>query len=128
MKLTIIRGVPGSGKTTLARTLNAVHLETDMFMNPNHGAPYRYNRFRLDDAHAICEEKTREALAAGKDVVVSNTFIRLWEVDKYLHLAREFGAAVEVIDLHNRFRNTRGVPPGKVAQMRKDFEPYRLAT
>ena len=36
-KLIIIRGLPGSGKSTFAKSLNCTHFETDMYFTDSEG-------------------------------------------------------------------------------------------
>ncbi|MCI2809702.1 hypothetical protein [Eoetvoesiella caeni] len=54
------------------------HYEADMFFMQN--GSYQYDAARIRDAHAWCQNMTRQSLKAGKKVVVSNTFTRLSEM------------------------------------------------
>lgn len=45
MKLTLIRGLPGSGKTTLAKQLGVLHVEADMYF-------MRDGRYQFEDGKA----------------------------------------------------------------------------
>lgn len=120
--LYLIRGVPGSGKTTLAKKTGIPdHYEADMFMEANNG----YNPFKpelLKEAHAWCLQKTAEALHGGRDVVVSNTFIKLWELQPYKDLAKSLGIKVVVTNAIGSYDNVHGVPKEKIQQMRNNFE------
>src|ERR1017187_5857124 len=97
VKLTLVRGIPGSGKSTYAKTLPAKHLEADMaFVHPD--GVYRFDRTKLGDAHNWCISSAREYLKAGEDVVVSNTFTTLNEIKSYLAMATYVGGIeVEVV-------------------------------
>ena len=82
--LYIVRGIPGSGKTTYAEGLGLKHhYETDQFW----GEDYAFDPSRLREAHQWCQDVTETALADGNDVVVSNTFIRQWEIEPSLSIS-----------------------------------------
>ena len=74
MMLIIIRGVAGTGKTTLAKQFKTPHhYEADMFMEATGGWEGR----KLPMAHAWCTERVADALATKAEVVVvSNTFVK----------------------------------------------------
>ena len=55
--LTLIRGVSGSGKSTFAKTLNGIHLETDMyFIDPVTGE-YNWDGEKIKQAHEWCQDR-----------------------------------------------------------------------
>jgi energy-coupling factor transporter ATP-binding protein EcfA2 len=68
-ELVLIRGLPGAGKSTMAKVLALVgyeHFEADMFFVKD--GTYCYDRTRIRDAHAWCQNMTREALmCTGSD-------------------------------------------------------------
>ena len=67
----------------------------------------------------------RSAIAAmqvGRDVVVSNTFTRLWEMKPYKDAARKLGVEVVERVMTGEWPNSHGVPADKVRQMRERFE------
>lgn len=127
--LTLIRGIPGSGKSTLAKSIqgekqgycNTVHYEADMFFIQIDGE-YRFDPKKIKDAHNWCQDRTKKALLEGRDVIVSNTFTQLWEMEAYFKIAKETGAVVNVILAQGNFNNVHGVPEDKVEQMRARFE------
>jgi len=87
--LTLIRGLPGSGKSTVAAGMSessgAIHLESDMYFINDEGE-YIFDPEKLEDAHHWCLEQTRKYLRMGIPVIVSNTFTRCWEMQKYVDL------------------------------------------
>lgn len=124
LELVLIRGLPGSGKTTLAQRLleplDAVHLEADMFWGPD----YAFDLSRLREAHEWCLDETARHLSEGTSVVVSNTFTRLWEMQTYVALAVYLSARLTVIHCEGRHGSVHGVPPEVVERMAARWEPY----
>lgn len=121
-ELIIIRGLPGSGKSTLAQKfvrLGFVHYETDMFFLDDHGE-YRFDRNRLSEAHAWCQKAVQLALDEGEDVVVSNTFTRIWEMQPYLDMI----ANRTILTVEGNYQNLHGVPAAAIEMMKSRWEVY----
>ena len=118
-RLFLIRGVPGSGKTTYAKNLGiSDHFEADMWFEQNGG----YDPAKIKQAHEWCQKQAIDAMCAGRDVVVSNTFTRLWEMKPYKDAARRLGVKVIEKVMTGEWGNVHGVPAEKVLQMRERFE------
>lgn len=123
MKLILLRGVPGSGKSTYAKTNfpDFPLMEADTYFIGNDGV-YRFNKDYLPDAHRWCQVETRSFLRRGQSVVVANTFTRIWELEPYLCMGRDLGAEVEIYRLSGDYSNVHGVPPKIVEVMRDRME------
>lgn len=119
--LTIIRGLPGSGKSTLAGKLQAigdvdVFYEADQFFMID--GEYRFDRTKLGQAHAWCQERTRRALETGKNVAVANTFTTSGEVRAYYEMATRLGVGIRWMECDGEYGSIHNVPPEAMARMR----------
>ena len=130
-ELILIRGLPGSGKSTFARSmvkrflaagLSYDHIETDMFFQ--YLDEYKFDTSKLKEAHLWAQDWCRAELQVGDSVVVSNTFTRIWEMQPYLDMAKEFKAKVTVLTCEGQYGNVHGVPEEKIQEMKRRWEPY----
>lgn len=120
--LYIVRGLPGSGKTTLVRKMinqSDSHFEADMYFEQD--GEYKFNPALLRDAHNWCQESTRKALEDGRNVFVANTFTTLWEMEPYVKMAQELGCDVEIITCTGNWGSVHGVPDNAIERMRQRF-------
>lgn len=126
-KLTLVRGVPGSGKSTYARGIQeaepgTLHFEADQYFVGSDGV-YRYDAGRIGAAHRWCQAETQRALDEGRSVVVSNTFTRRGELQPYLEMADELGVEVTIVHVDGGYQNIHGVPDEVVQRMRDRWQP-----
>lgn len=131
-KLTLIRGLPGSGKSTRAKELcaqtGAEHIETDMFFTDLAGN-YNYDPDLVSTAHRWCLARTKALLGQSDSVVVSNTFTRRWEIEPYVELIENYfpdDCQIEIITCTGRYQNVHGVPAEVIERMRERWEEVTL--
>jgi predicted kinase len=128
--LFLVRGVPGSGKSTFARELCDNVVEADMFFMRD--GEYKFDMSKIRDAHAWCKATVREWMEMNKstygleysDICVSNTFTQEWEMEEYFKLAEEYGYKIFTLIVENRHggQNQHGVPEDKIQVMKDRFE------
>ena len=124
-KLVLIRGLPGSGKSTKAKTFEGyVHLEADMY-HVRGGGEYVFDPNSVKDGHSWCKKTATILMCNCVDVVVSNTFTQLWEMEPYLAFAKSVGADVEVIRMVGDYGNVHNVPDAIIEKMKGRFETYK---
>ncbi|WP_261817315.1 AAA family ATPase [Vibrio gallicus] len=123
--LVLIRGLPGSGKSTLARHLAKTyalhHCETDQYFEDQHGR-YHFDVSKLSQAHAWCQAEVERLLLAGHCVVVSNTCVRLWEIEPYRKLAKAMGVSIMFIECKATFPSIHDVPKQTMLKMRRNWQ------
>ena len=118
--LILIRGLPGSCKSTLAKTFDCFHIEADMFFVRNG----EYKWFHTGKNHEWCLEMVENCIVIGMDIVISNTFTQIWEMQKYLGLAEEYNYNIRVISCQNEFKNKHSVPEETLKKMKGRWELF----
>lgn len=131
-KLFIIRGIPGSGKSTTAAHLKShlikfgytendiVHAEADMYFMDEAGN-YNFDASKLGIAHEICFNTIETALKENKVAIVSNTFVDAKSVEKYIKLANKYDAELTIYRRATEFNSIHNVPKAAIDRMRENF-------
>jgi len=100
-KLIILRGISGTGKSTLAKSLEAKYKtkalsSDDFFMDEN---KYKFDPAKLTEAHAWNQQRVKDAMKEGKPVIiVDNTNTMGWMMRPYVEAARQHGYKVEFME------------------------------
>lgn len=121
--LFIVRGLPGSGKSTFASIISDIYFEADQFFMQ--GGSYKFDPSKLKDAHAWCLSRVESMMRESEPrIAVSNTFTQEWEMSSYYDLAKKHGYAVFSIIVENKHggKNTHGVPDDKIQIMKDRFQ------
>jgi len=144
-KLIIVRGISGSGKSTIARHLASESqsfwetgrhglpwFEADEFFIRSSGSKYKFDSSKLSQAHHLCQLKVEHLMFHDVPcVVVSNTSTRIKEMQPYLDLADQYGYEVQIIRspgpwdpelLHQR--NTHSVPLDTLRKQIARYAPH----
>lgn len=135
MKVTIMRGSPGSGKSTYANSIKGTVVSADQFFIDATGV-YNFDPRRLGEAHRWCMRRFIDLLAerACEHVVVDNTNINIEDIAPYVAVAEAFGAETTVVQVEPAnqqvaaMRNIHGVPELKVMDMARRMKQVRLPT
>ncbi|XP_071990491.1 NEDD4-binding protein 2-like 1 [Engystomops pustulosus] len=134
--LYLLRGLPGSGKSSLARKLkrdfpSALVFSTDDYFLAEDGS-YSYDPDLLQDAHKWNQKRARKAMSRGRTpIIIDNTNILAWHMKPYAVMALEngYGVIFQEPNTHWKFnvrelarRNSHGVPREKIQRMKEAYE------
>ena len=127
----IVRGLPGSGKSTFANIVwnEYAICEADKFFYDKEGN-YNFDASKLREAHEWCKQEVETRMQDNQnnpqyypEIVISNTFTQEWEMEAYFDLAKKYEYKVISLIVENRHggKNVHGVPDEKIEQMRNRF-------
>jgi NEDD4-binding protein 2 len=109
-KLILMRGLPGSGKSTKAKQLvgNGQIFSTDDYWCMNEKGEYRFNIHKIGEAHKWNQRRSLAAMKAGVPIVVidnTNTTIKeLRSYTKHISLAAQLGYTVSIEEPETAWR------------------------
>ncbi len=148
--LVLMRGIPGSGKSTIARSLAGVHddhivkdgkhryqygsigamgavLSTDFYFMDS--GEYVFNPAKLGEYHGQNQAACADLMVDGEPVIViDNTNTQIWEMAPYVEMAKDNGYKVVVVSIPHPpidvavTRNSHGVPRAAIERMVKRWE------
>jgi predicted kinase len=130
--LFLVRGLPGSGKSTFATHIwnEYAVCEADKFFYDKEGN-YNFDPSKIKDAHAWCKNEVETRMKDHQlnpqyypEIAVSNTFTQEWEMKDYYDLAEKYGYKIVSLIVENRHggKNVHGVPEDKLEIMKNRFE------
>jgi predicted kinase len=132
--LYIVRGIPGSGKSTFAEKLvghDFLVCEADKYFVDKETGEYNFDFTKIKDAHKFCQDTVemymKDSLVNDnfyREIAVSNTFTQEWEMEPYTKLAEKYDYTIFTVIVENRHGgvNQHGVPEDKIELMKNRFE------
>lgn len=126
----IIRGLPGSGKSTFAKLLcqgDAIKISMDDFWTRD-GQPYSFDQSKIPEAIAWTHQQFQRAMDNDIDlIIVDNTHTREFEYRWFKYEAEAMGYVIHLVevqrDLFECFgANRHNVPFEKIVEMAERFE------
>lgn len=134
----ILRGLPSSGKSTFAKSLQELHrgnvFSTDNFYMIN--GEYKWEGALICDAHKWNQLCFLKAAREGHPVlVVDNTNTTYKELEPYVKIAYRYGYNIQVIEPTTPWafdvqecakRNTHGFHIEGIQRMKDRWEPYEV--
>ena len=127
-ELYLLRGIPGAGKSTLAKSIGGIHMEADQYFVED--GKYNFDATQLKNAHNYCQSQTKAWMRTDSEqvnalkIVVSNTFTQEWEMEAYYEMAKEYGYTVYSLIVENRHggKSEHNVPKASLDKMENRFE------
>lgn len=136
----ILRGLPGSGKSHLARSIvrncnkgndYGSHIfSTDDYFIKN--GVYNYNFKKLTEAHMWNQTRVLRALSCNVNpIIVDNTNTCMWEMRSYAGFGVQYGYVLEVLEPYTSWcfnvkelahRNKHNVPKDRIRDMSDRYE------
>lgn len=125
----ILRGLPGSGKSTIANLLrgfqpckSAIVSADEYFMSVD---GYKFDKSKLGEAHEFCFSNFKNACLINLNIIVDNTNLSFKEYSKYIQWAKPQGYSIQIITIETDLsdeelakRNIHGVPVETIKRMR----------
>lgn len=127
--LIILRGLPGSGKSSLATVLSEdrwpVYSIDSYFTDPVTGE-YKFQFDKNHLAYKNCESQTEQAMANKiEKIFIDNAFTLEWEIEPYFKLASRYNYTVYVMTVENRHKG-KNIHHINEAQIMKMAEKYKV--
>ena len=132
--LYIVRGIPGSGKSTMAKMLvgeDFLVCEADKYFIDKETGEYNFDFTKIKEAHKFCQDTVETYMKDSlvndqfyREIAVSNTFTQEWEMEPYLELAKTYWYKTFSIIVENRHGGViqHSVPDEVLTKMRERFE------
>ena len=128
--LYLMRGLPGSGKSTKARALSKNIYSTDDFFIEN--GIYKFDFEKLEEAHNWNQQRVKESMSKViSPIVIDNTNSKAWELKPYVKMGIEFNYSIFLVEPETEYkfnpkelakRNIHNLTEEKIKEFLKKFE------
>lgn len=126
----IMSGIPGSGKSTIAKKYfgDRLFCSADYYF----GIPYKFVPEEIGQAHRSCMRSFLSTLVGGKaNLLIDNTNIEAWEISPYIAVAEAHELKVCVLQINCDpkvafGRNQHNVPGQTISRMADRLANRRL--
>jgi predicted kinase len=119
-----MRGLPGSGKSTVAKAIKSVYAKgakkdfvicsADEYFIVE--GSYQFDFSKLKDAHEFCKGKMKNAVQNfARTIIIDNTNIQYWEMKNYIQVANQEGYYTIIVEPKTPWR----LNPEILSQMNK---------
>ena len=128
-KVTLVRGLPGAGKTTFAKKLRdeitasgttAIWLESSMYTSETGIRILSTSQTPVVTGWLL--NKVSDALSKYDNIIVARVAMDARDITHFANLAHRHNAEFEVIRLNTHWVDK--IPAGILDAMKKDFEDY----
>lgn len=126
--LIIMRGIPGCGKSTLARAIKSTSKSCrvvnadDLLMNGD--GVYEWTPQKMFEAHAMCHAAMETYMQSGVELIINDgTNSKKSDYEKYLVMAEQYGYTVHIMVIENHHGNDsiHNVPEKTINKMKARF-------
>lgn len=127
--LFLLRGIPGSGKTSAGKILSSLMMKeapvlaADDWFYDQHGN-YEWSANEMNRAHADCQYRTEVFMVKGAAAIfVTNTFTTEKEIKPYIKLAQKHNYRLVSMIVENRHgsKSIHNVPEATMQKMHDRF-------
>ena len=121
----IVRGLPGSGKSTIAKKFCTRAICTADDYHTNRNGNYDWKPENVVKAHDWCQRKCKRFMERGIPIiVVANTSTTEREMKPYFDMSKIYGYRISTVVVENRHggKTTHGIPEETMAKMEGRFD------